>query len=120
MNIITPGEVKNDDIQIHIPTSPEIQMRELNIERHKMEFEENNVYSCCFSKNGTTDRRVLEYCSKTAISFSILAFSFIMIARNKDPCSPLLTFYSSLVTLILGSYIKTPSVQAKSFKRNST
>ena len=80
---------------------------------HKIEienFDKKNYYRCCCSDK-LTDRRVLEYLTKVGISFGVLIFSFTMIVKNDDPCSPLLQFYTGLISLIIGVFIKNPTIE---------
>lgn len=58
--------------------------------------------SCCIK----CDKQVVQYVTKTFFAVCILGFTCIQIANNTDPCNPLLTWYTSLVGMIAGSYIE--------------
>ena len=65
-----------------------------------------------------TDARACRYITKSIFSAITLGFCFFGLVTNDDPCSPLLTFYSSTISLIAGSYLEqgsssTPSSQNK-------
>ena len=45
------------------------------------------------------------YATKTAITFSILAFAIVRILVNKDPCKDM-NIENGLIGLIAGSYIE--------------
>jgi hypothetical protein len=59
-------------------------------------------HSCCFN----CDPEPAKFITKTVFAGVILAFSGTMIATNSDPCNPLLTWYTSLIGLVAGSYIE--------------
>jgi len=59
--------------------------------------------SCCME----CDRQVVQFIVKTIFAGSILGFACIMIATDADPTnSPLLSWYTSMIGLVAGSYIE--------------
>ena len=66
--------------------------------------------SCCLR----TDARMCRYITKSIFAFSILAFCATGLLTTDDPCSPLLTFYSSTISLIAGSYLEQQSSSSSS------
>ena len=61
--------------------------------------------SCCFD----CDRDVVQYVTKTLFAGTILGFACIQIATNEDPCNPLMSWYTSMIGLVAGSYIEQAS-----------
>ena len=81
----------------------------LNYEMKK--FDRETVWeSCCLR----TDARMCRYITKSIFAFSILAFCATGLLTTRDPCSPLLTFYSSTISLIAGSYLEQQSSSSSS------
>ena len=97
------------------PVSP------ISLEKRKLEhvFElediqaENQLGTCC--GNGKTDKRLLQYSGKLSIALITLGFCFVQLAR--EPESELMTFYSSLITFIIGSFMSTGSIAAAEPKK---
>ena len=58
--------------------------------------------SCCLR----CDKAVVQYVTKTMFAGSILAFACVQIATNTDPCNPLMSWYTSMIGLVAGSYIE--------------
>ena len=59
--------------------------------------------SCCL----ICVRELVQYFTKTAFAGAILAFACTMIATDDNPSdSPLLSWYTSMIGLIAGSYIE--------------
>ena len=65
-------------------------------------------YSSCCARSGRTDARLLRYISKTGVSILILIFAGAQLVRA-GPCDSLVPFYCSLITLVMGSYVKLDS-----------
>ena len=63
-----------------------------------------NEYATCCSKSGKTDARLIRYVSKFTFSMITLIFAGAQIIRAGE-CDPLVPFYSSLITYILGAWI---------------
>ena len=62
--------------------------------------------SCCLE----CDREVAQFIVKTIFQAVILSFACIMIATDDDPGeSPLLSWYTSMIGLVAGSYIEQTS-----------
>ena len=68
------------------------------------EAEKRRVWrSCCLE----CDREVAQFITKTIFAGAILGFACIMIATDDDPGdSPLLSWYTSMIGLVAGSYIE--------------
>lgn len=92
-------------------TKKQIELKEIELKVNEIDFEHNNLYRCCCNKK--TDKRILEYFAKTTISFSVLIFSFYQISVIDDPCNNMMSFYTGLVSLIIGTFIKTPDIKSK-------
>ena len=60
-------------------------------------------WGCCCSKR-PTDARLLTYIIRVIISIMILIFSLYKIGTVHE-CDPLLSFYTSTITFILGAYL---------------
>ena len=59
--------------------------------------------SCCLE----CDREVAQFITKTIFAGAILGFACVMIATDDDPSSsPLLSWYTSMIGLVAGSYIE--------------
>ena len=59
--------------------------------------------SCCLE----CDRSVVQFVTKTAFAGVILGFACTMIASDDNPSdSPLLSWYTSMIGLVAGSYIE--------------
>ena len=63
-----------------------------------------NEYTSCCSKR-RTDKRLLQYASRFTISILMLGFASIQIIRSHD-CDALVPFYTSLITFIIGAWVK--------------
>ena len=62
--------------------------------------------SCCLE----CDRELVKFITKTVFAGSILGFACAMIATDGDPSnSPLLSWYTSMIGLVAGSYIEQSS-----------
>jgi hypothetical protein len=64
-----------------------------------------NEYSTCCSRTGKTDARLISYASRFTISLLMLGFASIQLVRSHE-CDSLIPFYSSLITCVLGAWIK--------------
>ena len=85
----------------------DIDDEKLRIKKDMIENElENKINSCC---SGTSDKRLLVFISQMAITILILLFCFVQIARGSDNQE----FYFSLVSLILGLYLPSPTTAVK-------
>jgi hypothetical protein len=71
-----------------------------------------NEYSTCCSRTGKTDARLINYASKFTVSILMLGFASIQLVRSHD-CDPLVPFYTSLITFILGIWVKSDSAKKK-------
>lgn len=86
-------------------SSPTLKRKKFEVDLELQQERYENTYDTCCS--GSTDRRLIQYASKLTISLIVLAFSCIQIYRA-DPCDGNLPLYSSLLTMVLGAWIKTP------------
>ena len=64
-----------------------------------------NLWKTCLC--GSSDKRLLTFVAMISISISILVFCFFMIANRSLSC-PELNTYISLISLILGIWVKSP------------
>lgn len=64
-----------------------------------------NEYSTCCSRH-KTDARLLKFASRFTLSIITLGFATIQIVRA-SPCDSLLPFYTSLITFVLGVWVRT-------------
>jgi hypothetical protein len=64
-----------------------------------------NEYSTCCSRTGKTDARLIRYASRFSMSVLTMGFAAVQIARAGD-CDPLVPFYCSLFTFVLGAWVK--------------
>lgn len=80
--------------------SPSFEKKKLE---HQIEIEdkkyEDNYNSCCSEKG--TDKRLLQWVAKFSISMLTLGFAMYGILTS-DECDPLTSFYTSLISFILG------------------
>jgi hypothetical protein len=65
----------------------------------------DDQYNSCCSRTGTTDARLIRYASRFSISLVMLAFAAIQLVRSHE-CDSLVPFYTSLITFVLGAWIK--------------
>jgi len=86
--------------------TPTIKRRKIDLELQLEEKQYNDSYASCCSRTGRTDARLLRYASRFTISTIVLTFACVQIAINDDPCNNLMPFYTSLITLVVGSYVK--------------
>ena len=93
-------------------TSPTIKRKrvalELDLEKQRFD----NEYSSCCSKSGKTDARMIRYASRFSISIILLTFSCVQLMRAGD-CDPLVPFYTSLVTLVMGAWVNDNSKKSE-------
>jgi hypothetical protein len=68
----------------------------------------DDQFSTCCSRTGTTDARLIRYASRFTISLLMLAFASIQLIRSHE-CDSLVPFYTSLITFVLGAWIKVDS-----------
>ena len=61
-------------------------------------------------KDWKTDARLIRYGSKFSLSILTLGFACVQLIRA-GPCDSLVPFYSSLITFILGAWLKLDSKQ---------
>jgi len=88
-----------------LTSSPTFKRRRADVELKIEEEKYENTYATCCSKSGT-DARLIRYGSKFSLSVFTLGFACVQIARAGD-CDPLVPFYSSLITFVLGTWLKT-------------
>ena len=88
-----------------LTTSPTIKRKRVDLELQLEEKRYENEYSSCCASSGKTDARLIRYISKTGISILVLTFAGIQLVRA-GPCDSLVPFYTSLITMVVGSYIK--------------
>ena len=69
-----------------------------------------NEYSTCCSRTGKTDARLIRYASRFSMSVLTMGFAAVQIARAGD-CDPLVPFYCSLFTFVLGAWVKTDAAK---------
>ena len=75
------------------------------LEERRLEIQLENEYSSCCSRSGTTDKRLIQYASRFSISVLSLVFAGVQLVRASE-CDGLIPFYSSLITFILGAWVK--------------
>jgi len=98
------------DIQIRSPSGENRKLDILKIrEQVKKEKYEDTYKTCC----SNTDRRCIEFASKLSISLICLLFCIGGILKNKDDCNPLISYYTSLISLIIGYWLPSPSIHGK-------
>ena len=85
--------------------TPTIKRRRIDLELQLEQRRYEDSYASCCAKSGKTDARLIRYASKTGISLLILGFSCAQLIRAGE-CDPLVPFYCSLITLVMGSYVK--------------
>lgn len=85
--------------------TPTIKRRRIDLELQLEKKQYEDSYASCCSRTGRTDARLLRYISKTCVSILILIFAGAQLVRA-GPCDSLVPFYCSLITLVMGSYIK--------------
>ena len=93
-------EAMGKDVTVHMPRSIDPTTRY------------ENEYSTCCSRTGKTDARLIKYASKFAISLLMLAFASIQLVRSYE-CDALVPFYTSLITFILGAWVKVDTSKIK-------
>jgi hypothetical protein len=71
-----------------------------------------NEYSTCCSRTGKTDARLINYASKFTVSILMLGFASIQLVRSHD-CDTLIPFYTSLITFVLGVWVKSDTGKKK-------
>ena len=95
------------------PRSPSTEKR---IIEHKINVEDRKYadeWASCCCPAGKTDRRLLEFVARAFISTTTLVFSFYQLIKANE-CDPLVPFYSSLVTFILGLHFNnSPTIKKK-------
>ena len=87
-------QMANDEEKGGLTTQP-------NVATVEEERERTIWRSCCFR----CDRSVILYATKTVFSGAVLAFAMFNIISNTDPCRDL-SFSTSLIGLIAGSYVE--------------
>ena len=109
--------MEEEQKSLKLTLSPTIKKRRANIalDIEKERFE--NEYSTCCSRSGKTDARLIRYASRFSISLILLSFSCVQIVRAGE-CDPLVAFYTSLITLIVGVWVKSPDNNIKTEKNN--
>jgi hypothetical protein len=65
-------------------------------------------YSTCCSRTGKTDARLIRYATKFTISLLMLGFATTQLVRSHE-CDSLVPFYTSLITFVLGAWVKVDS-----------
>jgi hypothetical protein len=71
-----------------------------------------NQYNCCIG-GGSTDKRILNFISKCSVLFSILIFSFVMVAREDKNSS----IYLNIIFIIMSIFIPSPSISSSNEKK---
>ena len=93
--------MKNQDVIVH------------TMEHHRIDPLEHkrydDMYTTCCSKN-KTDARLIRLISRFSLSIITISFAGIQLVRA-GPCDSLTPFYSSLITFILGSWLKVDNQQ---------
>jgi hypothetical protein len=92
--------------------SPTIKKRRANIALDIEKERFDNEYSSCCSRSGKTDARLIRYASRFSISLILLTFACVQITRAGD-CDPLVPFYTSLITLVMGAWVKTDNIKTE-------
>jgi len=85
---------------------------ELDLEKQRFD----NEYATCCSRSGKTDARLIRYASRFSISLILLTFSCVQLVRAGD-CDPLVPFYTSLITLVMGAWVNGPDNSKKNEKK---
>lgn len=108
-----PEQLSQEEIELKIDSmrgSPSPGKRALTLtpetKRRIITAEYNNEYTCCCT-DAKTDRRLLDFTSKYILSLFILGFACYNISVAKE-CDSLVPFYSSLITFVLGVWLKKP------------
>ena len=70
------------------------------------EVKNNNNWKTCMGSS--SDKRLLTFIATLIISVSVLNFSFFMIANRSLSC-PELNTYVSLISLVIGIWLKSPT-----------
>ena len=80
---------------------------ERRAEIHRIELEDraaDTSWSSCCSRSGKTDKRLLNFSARLAMSILTLGFSAVQIARA-EPCDNLVSWYCSIVSWVLGTWM---------------
>ena len=86
-------------------SSPDTRKRRIFHQWEQEEKEYNDTWRSCCSRSGYTDRRLIQYITRFSLSVLTLVFSCIQLIRAHD-CDPLVPFYSSLITFVLGAWLQ--------------
>jgi hypothetical protein len=100
--------MESEQAQIHLP--PEKPQHSTSIDP-AVRYE--NEYSTCCSRSGKTDARLIRYVSRFSLSIITLVFAGVQLVRAHD-CDPLVPFWTSLITFVLGAWIKIDGQKAVS------
>jgi hypothetical protein len=73
---------------------------------------ENKLSSCC---GGSTEKRLFEHASRLFISIIVLIFTFAQMIRS-EANDPMLPFYTSLLTFVLGNWLSGAKEQSQKSK----
>jgi hypothetical protein len=92
--------MSNDKVVLHIDNDAKKHNTNKAISQHN----KHKLQSCM---GGSTDRRLYILIVQTIISFAIVIFSLVMLSDKDLDCSKD-NLYSSILTLILGYWIKSP------------
>ena len=85
--------------------SPSNEKRVLDLELKLKEERYDNEYSTCCSRSGKTDKRLIHYGSKFSLSLAVIGFACYQLV-TADECDSLVPWYTSIVTMIIGVWIK--------------
>ena len=112
MSAISDSDERKE-LSICTAHSPSIEHKKLDLQlKLKEERYDNEIKSCC-SRTGTTDRRLVRYGTKVFLSIVVISFCFYQI-MNAGPCDTMIAWYCSLVSGILGTWMKLPNIKADS------
>jgi hypothetical protein len=103
MNISSVSSSNSDEkIELkidNIPVSPITFKREL---AKTNEFRRDTYWKCM---GGKIDKRMVDFGAKFSITLIMMGFCMTQIIMNNDDCNPLMSLYTSLLTLIIGFWL---------------
>jgi len=95
------------DIQIRSPSNENRRLDILKIREQVKKEKYEDTYKC---NKCNTDRRCIQFTSKLSISLICLLFCMGGIIKNTDDCNPMISYYTSLISLIIGYWLPSPSI----------